>query len=374
MNTKSKISCISMNKRVTRAVIGILGAILFLISYIYYPWNTTQISTSPDFWVNKNEPKHEYYENLRNEFNETNQISKLKSANVVLNPVIDDKTEILSSKPSPLPISDNPIGSQDFIQLRGSRIAIISSFLKNTTGRKSFLSQEGPLEFSMKNHEIYAQINGFDNIHIASEIDPQFNGGWNKVIVLRKYIENYDWVIWVDHDAYFLNFQIPFKTMLHSVQPSVDLKMEGYRTDIDGVMYSSLDHTWEEMAASRGYYEINTGIMLLRNSPWTINLLDKVAESKTNSRIHHKVVEFMPKMSQKILTRKNIWYCLDVFNQGVQKGFWVISADLLSIQFLLKIKVHVFLLRIYLLAQLSELAVVNSWHLNGICYRKCTQQ
>jgi hypothetical protein len=63
------------------------------------------------------------------------------------------------------------------------------------------------------NHKAYADKHGYHYIYnFTPERDPRYI--FYKIETLLRYIDLFDWVFWIDDDAYFTNFSIPLASFL----------------------------------------------------------------------------------------------------------------------------------------------------------------
>ncbi|MCO0634247.1 hypothetical protein NGH33_09940, partial [Micrococcus yunnanensis] len=103
---------------------------------------------------------------------------------------------------------------------------------------------------SYVNHAIYAREHGLD-YRLETGIDPHIVTKFDyKVAILRRLLPRYDWLVWMDDDAFFTDFEADNLRRLIS---------EAERDDISLVIA-------EGPTEPNGFWSrINTGVMLLRN-------------------------------------------------------------------------------------------------------------
>ncbi|CAM6093443.1 unnamed protein product [Calypogeia fissa] len=113
---------------------------------------------------------------------------------------------------------------------------------------------------SFKSKIDYARMHGFEMYYNFVFLDPHFGGYWAKLPILRKLMLTHpeiEWFFWVDSDAVFTDmlFEPPFHTY------------DGYNM----VMWG-----WEDgLFAKLNWVAANTGVFLLRNCQWSLDLIDK---------------------------------------------------------------------------------------------------
>lgn len=112
------------------------------------------------------------------------------------------------------------------------------------------------------NHAVFAEENGFSHrleLSIAPDVPSPY---WYKFLAIRNVLKDFDWVLWMDDDAYFTDWHSDDVAMM--VETAED---EGkFLVIAEGA--PELDGTWTT---------INTGVMLLKNDPRTWRMLDLAA-------------------------------------------------------------------------------------------------
>ena len=68
-------------------------------------------------------------------------------------------------------------------------------------------NMEDMLMHSVANQNAYARKHGYEYISYSDTIVPMKYVTWNKVYVIDKHIREYEWVVWIDSDAIFTNFE-----------------------------------------------------------------------------------------------------------------------------------------------------------------------
>jgi galactosyl transferase GMA12/MNN10 family len=75
--------------------------------------------------------------------------------------------------------------------------------------------------FSEINHAYYAANHSYDyNFDVGPYAELQ-NAYFLKLLAVERVIANYDWVFWLDDDAFITDFSIRLEHFLHNVEPSV---------------------------------------------------------------------------------------------------------------------------------------------------------
>jgi hypothetical protein len=115
-------------------------------------------------------------------------------------------------------------------------------------------------DFSSLNHHEYSNKHGYSYIKEIVKNDDYLNWHptWIKIDVIKKYLPLYDYVVWIDADAVFVNQEIKIEDM---ITDNVDLVIP--KLEVDRVSGNMWTHT-------------TTGFMIWKNSEWSNNLLNKL--------------------------------------------------------------------------------------------------
>ncbi|KAH7282769.1 hypothetical protein KP509_35G047000 [Ceratopteris richardii] len=110
-----------------------------------------------------------------------------------------------------------------------------------------------------KNKMDYCRIHGIDMFYNMAHLDSEMSGFWAKLPILRKLMlahPDVEWLWWMDSDAVITD--MAFK-----------LPMAKYSE------YNMVLHGWDHMVyEKRNWIGLNTGSFLIRNSQWSMDLLD----------------------------------------------------------------------------------------------------
>jgi hypothetical protein len=111
----------------------------------------------------------------------------------------------------------------------------------------------GILSLTWKNKQDYADKHGYILYDESDQVDNQRPPGWSKIRAVRRLLmeENCSWVFWMDADTIIMDSSRPLQTWI-PVSPSYHLVIT---KDLDEERY-------------------NNGVWLLRNSPWSLQLLE----------------------------------------------------------------------------------------------------
>lgn len=106
-------------------------------------------------------------------------------------------------------------------------------------------------------NKIYCDKYGYDIIRSHEKMYKDRHAAWERVPLILKYIEQYDYVIWIDADAHFY-VDSPGITNIIEKYPTHNFIFSG---DINGKLPG----------------EINTGVFIVKNDPASIPVLNEWA-------------------------------------------------------------------------------------------------
>lgn len=107
----------------------------------------------------------------------------------------------------------------------------------------------------------YCKKQSYDFICEHQIIDKNRHPAWSKIILIQRIIDKYDWILWIDADAVFHNFDIPVKNFIDN---NFDL--------IIG----------EDFKNHKIGRKINSGVLLFKKSLWSKNFLQEIYKYPAN--------------------------------------------------------------------------------------------
>ena len=112
--------------------------------------------------------------------------------------------------------------------------------------------------FASLNHHEYSNKHGYSYIKEILKNDDYSNWHptWIKIDVIKKYLPLYDYVVWIDADAVFVNQDITIENLIDG---NVDLVIP--KLELDRVSGNMWTHT-------------TTGFMIWKNCEWSNNVLN----------------------------------------------------------------------------------------------------
>jgi hypothetical protein len=113
-------------------------------------------------------------------------------------------------------------------------------------------------DYASLNHHEYSNKHGYSYIKEIVKNDDYTNWHptWIKIDVLKKYLPLYDYVVWIDADAVFVNQDIKIEVL---ISDGIDLVIP--KLEMDRVSGNMWTHT-------------TTGFMIWKNSEWSNNMLN----------------------------------------------------------------------------------------------------
>lgn len=105
------------------------------------------------------------------------------------------------------------------------------------------IAKSNMAKLSVKNKQTYANRHGYELVVVSGEnIDPSRPAAWSKFKALAEHLNRFDYVLFVDVDALVMNFDVRLQ---HLVSTNKDI---------------FITEDWNGL---------NTGVFIIRNSPWS---------------------------------------------------------------------------------------------------------
>jgi len=133
----------------------------------------------------------------------------------------------------------------------------IVTFFVAPMGTTNKISNPSWVDTSIQNKRAYADKHGYEFVDASERalvlrnkyVDNKAEKNWLKVAVLLENLEKWDWMFYVDVDAWISNDNIPLQLLLRGVEKK------------------------DFMVLTRDYCGLNSGVFFLRNSPSAMQLL-----------------------------------------------------------------------------------------------------
>lgn len=117
---------------------------------------------------------------------------------------------------------------------------------------------------SAKINESYCKKHNFDFIKESYEVTNWYPS-YERLNLIKKYLDKYDYIMWIDSDACFINFE---KKLTELIIDDKDFYIGGniYGFDMDG---NKIKPIINNLPAG-----INAGVFIIKNSEWSKKFLD----------------------------------------------------------------------------------------------------
>ena len=107
-------------------------------------------------------------------------------------------------------------------------------------------------KYGRKTKVLYCQKHGYDFFDEETDVDYSRPLAWSKINILRKHLLDYSYVLWIDGDTYIMNDNIELSTIIEKYSNNKDITV------------------------AQDWTMINTGVMILKNTEWTMKFLDLI--------------------------------------------------------------------------------------------------
>lgn len=140
------------------------------------------------------------------------------------------------------------------------KILILTSFTKNITWNNYGDCDYG--KFTSMNHLLYSQKHNYSYLsRIVDEKDYDRHLTWVKIDIIRKKLPFYDYVVWIDADAIFMDMSIKIEDFLEDDPNLILPKME------------------KDKNSGNVWTSCSTGFMIWKNCEWSMNILEDLWEN-----------------------------------------------------------------------------------------------
>jgi len=107
------------------------------------------------------------------------------------------------------------------------------------------------VKYGIRNKQMYCKYHNYPLIDDESVMDLSRKLVWSKIKLLQKYLNKYDYLVWIDADTYITNFDISVSDLVKTMSPYV-------------MMYERDPYGW-----------VNDGFMVLKNHPFCHAILSE---------------------------------------------------------------------------------------------------
>lgn len=107
----------------------------------------------------------------------------------------------------------------------------------------------------------YCEKYGYTYIQYNNSLDVSRPAPWSKIIAVKKNLNNFDWILWIDADAMFFNHDIKIEDRIDN---SYNL-----------IIGKSCGDSWEENETE--FFNINSGCFIVKGKcEWSVSLLENI--------------------------------------------------------------------------------------------------
>lgn len=107
-------------------------------------------------------------------------------------------------------------------------------------------------KYGRKSKVLYCQKYGYDFFDEETDVDHNRAPAWSKINILRKHLRDYEYLVWMDGDTLLMNDKIKLEQLI--------------------LEYSN----GKDITVAQDWTMINTGVMLVKNTEWTMKFLDLI--------------------------------------------------------------------------------------------------
>lgn len=155
------------------------------------------------------------------------------------------------------------------------RFAVVTLMARNSGSVDNTTTRNAMAHYSFINKLNYCRHRGYDLIVEGDEaVDHTRAPAWSKIRVLRKWLPFYEWVVWVDMDTLFMNFESSIEDLVEKQLPEY---LEREMKQFHFVRQFGKDipaHTRQiDLIISQDWNSANTGVQFIRNCKWSRRFL-----------------------------------------------------------------------------------------------------
>lgn len=119
------------------------------------------------------------------------------------------------------------------------------------------------VKYCVKTSELYAKNHNYDFFICNDVYDNKRECPWYKIKAIQKILVNYDYVLWLDADGFIVNFDKKIEELIFEYMQTCDILCT---------------KDWNSV--------LNTGVMILKNTPYVHSLLYSVWNNKEEYDAH----------------------------------------------------------------------------------------
>lgn len=109
-------------------------------------------------------------------------------------------------------------------------------------------------KYGRRSKVLYCEKQCYDFFDEETDVDYTRPLAWSKINIIKKHLPDYDYVLWVDGDTLLMNNNIKIENIIKDFSNKKDITV------------------------AQDWTMINTGVILLKNTTWTMNFLNLIYE------------------------------------------------------------------------------------------------
>jgi hypothetical protein len=117
------------------------------------------------------------------------------------------------------------------------------------------------VELCTKSQEMHSNKHGYDRITDESIYDPTRATMWSKIPLIKKYLPDYDYIMWIDGDVLITNQERKIEDFIALMAPETMILL------------------------AQDFQGLNNGVFIIKNCPLALEFLDDVYAKKEYSHV-----------------------------------------------------------------------------------------
>ena len=172
-----------------------------------------------------------------------------------------------------------------------TRIAVLSLTLGEDYKEKT--------KYGRRTKVMYCEKHGYDFYDDEDIHDTTRPPAWSKILLVSKYLPQYDYVVWMDGDTHVMNFEPKLQDIISKYSKNKDILV------------------------AQDWKSINTGVFFVKNTEWTIKFFKLIYDQVQHINHQHWEQEaFVDLLKCNISDAKNHIEVLPVHQQNTFNSYW----------------------------------------------------
>lgn len=154
-------------------------------------------------------------------------------------------------------------------------------------------------KYGRKTKVLYCEKNGYDFFDEEDVVDTTRPLTWSKIKIIQRHLPSYDYIVWIDGDTLIMNDKIKLDNLIN------------------------FDMKEKDIMIAQDYTMINTGVMFIKNTEWTINFLNLVYnQTDFINHSNHEQAAFSHILDKNIFDAKYHIKVLPLQEQNKINSYW----------------------------------------------------